>query len=95
MEPFLLTHPLVQNCQKVDVANLLLLVCLKPLLVYYSDHYSNLKLDGVAPLMTDPPTTNFTSFSKKIYRKYKEKKEEKNCDTGHLTCDTGHLTCDT
>ena len=34
------------------------------------------KLDGVGPLMTDPPPTNFTSFSKE-----KEEKKKKKSDT--------------
>ena len=33
--------------------------------------FQSVKLDGVVPLMTDPPPTNFTSFSKK--KKFKKK----------------------
>ena len=44
------------------------------------------KLDGVAPLMTDPPPTNFTSFSKKL-KIYIDKNIIIN-DTRHVTCDT-------
>ena len=38
------------------------------------------KLDGVAPLITDPPQTSFTTLSK-------EKKYLKNIDTRHVTSD--------
>ena len=39
------------------------LLCRKDMLKSRSDNIS--KLDGVAPLMADPPPTNFTSFSTK------------------------------
>ena len=45
------------------------------------------KLDGVAPLMTDPPPISSTTLS--------EKKKKKKCDTWHVTCDTWHVTGDT
>ena len=37
-------------------------------------NFNHEKLDGVDPLMTDPPLTNFTSFTKKEKKKKKEKK---------------------
>ena len=42
------------------------------------------KIDEVAPLITDPPPTNSSTFKKKNY----------NLDTWHLTYDTQHVTCD-
>ena len=65
------------------------------------------KLDGVGPLITNPPPTIFTTLSKK---RKKEKKKKKiyidtwqvtldmwqgTCDTWHGTCDMWHGTCDT
>ena len=41
------------------------------------------KLDGVAPLITDPPPTSFTTLSTKKQKKHL-----------HVTRDTGHLTPD-
>ena len=43
-------------------------------------------LDGVAPLITDPPPTSFRTLSPP---KNTQKK------TWHLTCDMWHVTCDT
>ena len=44
-----------------------------------------IKLDGVAPLMTDPPPIGSTTLSEK---------RKKKCDTWHVTCDTWHVTRD-
>ena len=52
---------------------------------------SRVKLDGEAPLITDPPPTSPTTLSEKE----KKKKKKKILDTWHLTLDTWHLTCDT
>ena len=50
------------------------------------------KLDGSAPLTTDPTSTSFTSLSKK------ERKKRfflnVTCDTWHVTRDMWHVTCD-
>ena len=46
-----------------------------------------LKIDGVAPLMTDPPPISSTTLS--------EKKKKKKCVMWHVTCDTWHVTRDT
>ena len=63
-------------------------LCLKMLNQY--------KLDGVAPLMTDPPPTNFTSFAPPPKNKKKRKKKKiVTCDTWHVTPDTWHVTRDT
>ena len=48
--------------------------------------HMNVKLDGVAPLMTDPPPISSTTLS--------EKKKKKN-DMWHVTRDTWHVTRDT
>ena len=48
-----------------------------------------IKLDGEAPLITDPPPTISTTFSKK-----KIKKWHVTADTWHMTCDMWHVTCD-
>ena len=47
--------------------------------------YLKKKLDGVAPLITDPPPTSFTSWS--------EKRKEK-CDNWHMTHAMGHVKFD-
>ena len=46
---------------------------------------NELKLDGKALLITDPPPLSSTALS-----------QQKNvtCDTWHVTCDTWHVTCD-
>ena len=59
-----------------------------------------IKLDGVAPLMTDPPPISSTTLSppkknkKKINKKLKKKKKLTR-DTWHVTRDTWHVTRDT
>ena len=50
------------------------------------DSASSYKIDGVAPLMTDPPPISSTTLS--------GKKKKKN-DTWHMTRDTWHVTRDT
>ena len=47
---------------------------------------SDYKLDGVAPLMTDPPPISYTTLSKK--------KNKNKWDTWHVKCDTWHVTRD-
>ena len=53
------------------------------------------KLDGIAPLITDPPLTISTTLSKK--KKKKKKKMHLTCDRWHMTIDTWHvnMTSDT
>ena len=43
------------------------------------------KLDGVAPLITSPPQTSFTTLSKKTTKS----------DIWHVKCDMWHMVCDT
>ena len=46
-----------------------------------------IKLDGVAPLITDPPPTRLTTL-------FNKKKGDVTHDMGHMTHDTCHVTFD-
>ena len=50
------------------------------------------KLDRVAPLIKDPPQTNFTTLSGKRRRK---KMWHVTCGTWHVACGTWHVACGT
>ena len=60
-------------------------------------HPNKHKLDGVSPLMTDPPRINFTTLSPKkyIYIYVTCDKWHETCDTLIVTCDKWHVKCDT
>ena len=73
----------ISDIYSYNLSNLFLCIHINP----RNNNSGQIKLDGVAPLITDPSTTSPTTLS------HKKIKWHVTHDIGHMTCDTWHMIC--